>query len=146
MAAANDPLIPWQGLVTMTSVAPICANTKGAAKNEFGTVLFRPRLEPEEPASAIQFLLDRNAYIFNRTSGNDQMYGSGNYRGTRLGGRATETNNIRGTYNFTIDPPGPITKTVEFVTIEGALTNWGGTAGCTVGFKASLHQRPDKNP
>jgi hypothetical protein len=142
--AANDPLVVWQGGITITNVNRTC-RTRGLP---FGvgaqaTSVFRPRLVGDEPPSALTMLFGRSAYAFVRQSGPDQMDGSGAYAGPAISGRATVVpGGVSGNYNFKISP-NTITETTQFITMKGSVTNFTGRAGCTMAFSGAYSLRPN---
>jgi hypothetical protein len=145
LAVANNPLIVWQGGVTVTSASTVCADAADGLKiGKFASSMFRPRLDPAEPASAITMLFNRAAVIFARTSGGgDQMHGNGNYIGSGMSDRAEGAGgSFTGTYSFTINPSA-ITAATTSVIIAGTINDFAGIASCTVKFRASYQRRPN---
>jgi hypothetical protein len=142
-AAPHNPLVTWQGSVTLLSKTAAC---DAVAVPDFdpgtlATSIYRPQLDAAEPLSALTILLTRGTLIFVRTSGDTQMNGAGNYSGIWVSGRVTGARVI-GTYNFLISPT-VITATTPFASIIGTITNWAATTGCTVTFRGAYVLRPN---
>jgi len=140
-AAPHDPLIVWQGGATITAVTAACG-----AGSQVGNLLqsvYRPRLDPAEPASGLSLIGPRSASSFLRTSGNDQMRGAGTYAGTWLSPRVTKGSGTNtGAYSLTITP-SVIAATTPFVTIRGTIKNFQNTVGCNLTFRGSYTLRPN---
>jgi hypothetical protein len=141
-AAAHNPLIVWQGAATLTSLSSACA-TINHKPGDSAFSVFRPRLDPAEPKSAISFTFTRSAHAFFRSGGgSDQMNGAGSYTSPWYSGRVTSTpGGNTGTYNFHLTP-ATVLATTPVVTIVGTINNFHGIVGCTVGFKGAFDRRP----
>src|SRR5687768_12744614 len=88
-AAAHNPLVVWQGGATITKLSDGCGTT-GSEVGDLLHAVFRPRLDPAEPESALSLISSRSASSFFQETGlNDQMHGSGTYSGTWVSGRVT---------------------------------------------------------
>lgn len=143
-AAAHNPLIVWQGAATLTSVPAACAASKLAVGDSAFSV-FRPRLDPAEPSSAITMVFGRSAHAFFRTGGTstDQMRGTSTYTSPWFSGRATSTaGGNTGTIVLTITPL-TILPTTNVVTIVGTINKFHGIVGCAVGFNGAYQRRPN---
>jgi hypothetical protein len=140
--AANSPLMVWQGSITVTSATAQCS-TAGIGEGDLLTSVYRPRLQPDEPNSALTVITGRSAQVFFRSTGNDQMRGKGNFSAFAIGSRGTLTSGFDGAYNFTVKPPaGAVTETTKAINISGSLTNYFNVAGCTVKFVGAYEKRP----
>jgi hypothetical protein len=139
-AAPNNPLKVWQGGVTATQQTTACFNI--FPPGFMGTGIFRPRLDPAEPASALSIIFQRSAVISVRTAGpaSDKMHGQGSYRGTYINIGARVKEGFTGTFNFVLNPASPI-ATTQFVTMSGTITNFFGQTGCTVTIRGSFARR-----
>jgi hypothetical protein len=145
--AANSPLIVWQGAITITSFDAQKCEALGLSEGQLIDSVYRPRLEPDEPKSALSILNNRAAQVYfnDDSSRNDQMVGKGNYFGHYISGRATTVPNpnessFTGKYNFKVKP-STISDTTGAITIEGQLTNYFDRAGCTVNFLGAYQPR-----
>ena len=141
-AAAHNPLIVWQGAAELTSLTAACSKL-GLMIGDVGVSVFRPRLDPAEPSSAITMTLERSGMAFFRTGGTstDQMQGTSNYTSPWYSGRATSTpGGNTGAITLAITPSA-ITTATDQIMINGMITNFFGTAGCTAKFNASYRQR-----
>jgi hypothetical protein len=145
LAAAHNPLIPWQGGATLTTVPAACQNgAKGLEVGDMPVSIYRPQLDPAEPRSALTLIFGRAAHSFFKTT-SGQMNGGGNYSGAWISARATTKSGggaVTGTYMFTITP-NPVLATTTFVTIDGLVNGFGGISGCNVRFKGSYSRRPN---
>lgn len=143
--AANSPLVVWQGSVTITNLSNQCS--VGYTVGDLATSIYRPRLNPDEPPSAVTMFSSRSAQIFfnANTSTNDQMIGKGNYNGHYIGPRATTVPNssqgaFTGNYSFKIKPAA-ITEDTTSITITGTVTNFFNQTGCRVDFVGAYQPR-----
>jgi hypothetical protein len=145
---ANNPLIVWHGAATLTNVPATAACTNvGFAIGDTALSVFRPRLNPEEPSSAISMSFGRSAMAFFRqtagSTSSDQMHGNSAYSSPWFSGRATSTQGGN-TGNITLTlSPSSVLATTNVVTIVGSITNFAGKPGCTVQFKGSYYRRPN---
>ena len=142
--AANNPLIVWHGAATLTSVPAACASAKYAVGDGAFSV-FRPRLDPAEPNSAITLTFGRAGHAYFRSGGtsSDQMDGISTYTSPWYSGRATSTPGGN-TGNITLTlTPATVTAATNVVTIVGSITKFHGIANCTVQFKGSYYRRPN---
>lgn len=138
---ANNPLVTWAGAVSILSLSAQCSTT-GFVVGDYGKSVYRPRLASDEPASGWTFFASRSGGFFRRASGGtDKMNGSGTYAGNWVTTRAT-SNATNGTFNFTVSPSNP-TAATNFVTIQGTITNFGMTPGCTMSFRGGYARRPN---
>lgn len=144
--AANNPLIVWQGAITITNLTAACSSI-GQGVGTLLTSVYRPRLESDEPVSGLTILSDRTAQVFFNasTSNNDQMIGRGGYLGHIIGSRATAIPNssqgsFTGNYNFKVRPV-TITADTTSITITGTLTNYFNVTGCTLSFAGAYQPR-----
>ncbi len=142
VAVPNNPFITWQGSVTLLSKTAACNAVPGFDPGILAYSIFRPRLDPAEPNSALTVTFPRSTLIFTRASGENQMHGAGSYSGIWISERVTAKSSA-GAYNFAMSPAGAITTAIPFVTITGTITNWGAIAGCTVTFRGSYERRPN---
>ena len=143
-AAAHNPLIVWQGAAVLTSVPANCASTKRAIGDSAFSV-FRPRLDPAEPSSAITMTFGRAGHAYFRTGGTStvQMRGTSTYSSPWYSGRATSTSGGN-TGNITLTfTPTTVAASTAVVTIVGKITKFHGIANCTVQFKGSYYKRPN---
>jgi hypothetical protein len=139
---ANNPLITWHGAIAILGLSAAC-NNLGFVVGDYGKSIYRPRLVADEPASAITLLFARSAGIFTRASGgSDKMHGAGNYRGGWISGRATGNGSTSGQFRLAINPVDPVAATT-FIDIQGSLTNFANTAGCTLSFRGGYARRPN---
>jgi hypothetical protein len=142
--AANNPLIVWQGAAEVTSLSAGCS-TLGYQIGDVAISVFRPRLDPAEPSSAITLTFHRAGHAFFRTGGTstDQMQGNSNYSSPWYSGRATSTpGGNTGTINLQVKPNTAITATTDIITLQGSVTKFHGLSTCTMGFKAAYRLRP----
>lgn len=140
-AALSAPVIVWQGgITTVAATLPACTGV--ASVGDLNTAIFRPRLDPIEPASAISILTTRSAAIYARSAGaaSDKMNGSGTYAGMLINERAG-TRSFVGAFNFSLSPTNPV-ATSPFILVQGTISNYDGTAGCTVTIRGSFSRRP----
>jgi hypothetical protein len=144
--AANNPLIVWQGAITITGLTAQC-DPLGLSEGQLLDSIYRPRLQPDEPKSALSILAGRSAQVYfnDDTSPNDQMIGKGNYLAHYISARATSVPNpnesaFTGKYNFKVKPT-TITDSTGAITITGQLTNYFDRAGCTVNFLGAYQPR-----
>lgn len=142
-AAPHNPLIVWQGSVTLLTETAACGTIPDFAPGTLAYSIYRPQLDPAEPSSALSILLTRGTLIFTRTSGETQMHGAGNYSGIWIGARVTAKPAVTGTYNFVVAPTGIIIATAQSVLIKGTITNWAAIPGCTVTFGGAYSLRPN---
>jgi len=146
-AAANNPLIVWQGAATITALKGAdCANT-GFAVGDLVDSIYRPNLDPAEPVSGLSLISRRSAIWFFRSSGNNFMNGKGNYSGGYLSGRVTQRPNsqnsaVTGAYNLKITPATFTATTTQNVDIVGTFTHFYGWTNCTVTISGSYQRRP----
>ena len=144
--AANNPLITWHGAATLTNVPAACANTSYVVGDSAFSV-FRPRLDPAEPNSAITLTFGRSGFAFFRSpsspSGTDQMHGTSSYTSPWYSGRATSTaGGNTGNITLTLSP-STVTAATNVITIVGTITKFHGIVGCNVQFKGSYYRRPN---
>lgn len=142
-AVPNNPLITWQGSVTLLTTSANCGAVPDFAPGILAYSIFRPRLDPAEPESALSIIFPRGTLIFTRATGENQMHGVGNYSGIWISDRVTANAAVSGTYRFTIVPAGAITSANNFVTMSGTITKWAAIAGCTVTFRGAYSRRPN---
>jgi hypothetical protein len=142
LAAAHNPLVVWQGGVTITGLTDACGT--GSEVGDLWYSVFRPRLDPAEPVTGLSMISKRSAATFYKQSGaDDQMHGSGTYVGDWIGGRVTSGSGTNtGNYTLTITPAVIIETTVN-VDIKGSITNFENTVGCTLKFRGSYTLRPN---
>jgi hypothetical protein len=145
LAAGDVPLV-WQGAITIQSLSSAC-DSVGFSEGQLLNSVYRPRLQPSEPLSAVTILNSRTAQIYfnDTTSPNDQMIGRGNFLGHYIDARARAVPNSKasvfsGRYNFKVKPR-TITASTGSITISGQLTNFFGHTGCTVNFLAAYQPR-----
>lgn len=142
MTAANNPLVVWQGGLTIVTVTtPACDGV--ATVGEIATAIFRPRLDPAEPASALSVITQRTAGFYQRAggTGTDKMGGSGSYKGMFVNERAGILQNFTGSFNFSLSPADPL-STTNFTSLQGTITNFTGATGCAVTVRGSFALRP----
>ncbi len=140
-AAAHNPLIVWQGGATILTLTAPCSAKGWEVGDEFVSV-YRPNLDPAEPKTGLTLIAHRHALSFFRNTGPNQMAGAGTYTGSFIGARATGVaGGTAGSYSLTITP-NPVTTATVNVTIAGSLSNLGGIAGCTLGFRGVYTRRP----
>jgi len=144
--AANNPLIVWHGAATLTSLTAGCAQANYVVGDSAFSV-FRPRLDPAEPNSAITLTFGRagHAYFRNPTgsASSDQMHGNSVYTSPWYSGRATSTpGGNTGNITLTLSP-ATVAANTNVVTIAGTITKFHGIASCTAQFKGSYYRRPN---
>jgi hypothetical protein len=138
--AAQIPLVVWQGSATVLDVTDNCLPFY--AVGDLFPSLFRPRLTPEEPETAMSFILPREAHLYRRLDGGtDQMHGAGRYRATILSSRSTD-HGFRGRYDFNINPT-TIAASRNNVTITGYINRFANIDGCRVQFRGLYTRRPE---
>jgi len=141
-AAAHNPLIVWQGGAEIITLNAAC--TKAAfSVGDLASSVFRPRLDPAEPTSAISLTFGRSAMAFFRQGGasNDQMQGTSNYSSPWYSGRVTSTpGGNTGTITLQITPAS-ITENTDAITINGTVNNFFGLSGCTMTFRGAYRKR-----
>lgn len=142
-AVPNNPLITWQGSVTLLTKSAACGAVPEFAPGTLAASIYRPQLDAAEPPSALTILLTRGTLIFTRTSGETQMRGAGNYSGIWISDRVTANANVTGTYSFVISPSSIIIAANTYVLINGTITNWAAITGCTVTFRGAYRLRPN---
>jgi hypothetical protein len=147
-AAAHDPLIVWQGgaeIVSFTE-ATTGACSKAGAVGDLAVSVFRPRLDPAEPVSALSLTFSRAGMAFFRTGGtsDDQMRGVSSYASPYYGGRVTSTTGGNtGNIALTISPGTPIVATTDVIAINGTIGHYFGLAGCSANFRGAYRRRTD---
>ena len=142
-AAAHSPLVVWQGGAEITSLNAGCANL-GYEVGDLAASVFRARLDPAEPSSAISLTFHRAAHAYFRTGGSssDQMQGTSTYSSPWYSGRVTSTPGGN-TGNITLRiKPATIVETTDSITIDGTITHFNGVAACTMGFRGAYRLRP----
>jgi hypothetical protein len=142
--AANNPLIVWHGAATLTSVPAACASANYVVGDSAFSV-FRPRLDPAEPNSAITLTFGRAGHAYFRSGGTStaQMHGTSSYTSPWYSGRATSTPGGN-TGNITLTlTPSTVTAATNVITIVGTITKFHGIAACTVQFRGSYYKRPN---
>lgn len=136
---ANNPLVTWQGTVFFTGQNNPACSTIG----NHALAVFRPRLDPAEPESALFLYFERSAVAMRRTggAGSDKMHGAGTYDGIRFNTRAEWRTGLTGNYSFALVPQSPL-ATTNSIALAGTITNWDGQAGCNVTVRGSFARRP----
>jgi hypothetical protein len=156
-AAAQNALSFWDGVVVIDSVSAACKNAGTPPGSSAGFVdvndiynsSYRARLNSSEPNSGITFVAKRSMQTYFHSGGaaTDQMNGSGTYALRVLRGNVTSAPSPSvptlpsGKYNFKIKPSA-ITAATDAITIDGTISNWRGTTGCTVKFRGSYRANP----
>jgi hypothetical protein len=142
--AANNPLIVWHGAATLTSLTPGCASANYVVGDSAFSV-FRPRLDPAEPNSAITLTFGRAGHAYFRSGGTSsvQMNGNSTYTSPWYSGRATSSQGGN-SGNITLAlSPATVTAATNVVTIVGTITRFHGINNCTVQFRGSYYKRPN---
>jgi hypothetical protein len=143
-SAPNSPLIVWQGGAEIVSLSSPGCDNLGYQVGDLAASVFRPRLDPAEPSSAISLTFHRAGHAYFRSGGasTDQMQGSSNYSSPWYSGRVTSTpGGNTGTIKLKIKPTGTISSAIDGITIDGTIANFNGVSGCTMGFKGAYRQR-----
>lgn len=141
-AAANNPLIVWQGAATLTAVPAACAASKYKA-GDSAFAVFRPRLDPAEPNSGLTLSFGRSGHAYFRTGGasSDQMNGNSTYSSPWFSGRATSTAGGNTGNIILALSPATVLDTTPVVTISGTIQKFHGIAGCNVNFNGAFQRR-----
>src|SRR5689334_2614419 len=143
-AAPHSPLVVWQGGAEITALSSPGCDNLGYEVGDLAASVFRARLDPAEPSSAITLTFHRAAHAYFRTGGtsSDQMNGNSTYSSPWYSGRATSTpGGNTGNINLRIKPT-TIIETTDNITVDGSVTHFNGVASCTMGFKGSYRLRP----
>jgi hypothetical protein len=143
-AAVHNPPIVWQGgaeIVALTS--PACDN-KDLRVGDLAHSVYRPRLDPAEPESALTLVFTRSGQIYIRGGGTstDQMNGTTNYQGWWFGNRAFGKGSALGILKLKISPTPVLDTETRPIIISGTITNFYGIAGCTATIKGAYQRRP----
>jgi hypothetical protein len=130
----------WQGVGFIKTVTPACTTVPVAEVDDYYTVVYRPILtQIKQPGpEGLAFYTDRSSQVFNSPSSSKSLDGTGTYKGDGIGSHANSFA-FAGTYALTISA---VTPTTPIVTVDGTLTNFWDTAGCTVTFESVLGLRP----
>src|SRR5689334_2411521 len=125
-AAPHSPLVVWQGGAEITALSSPGCDNLGYEVGDLAGSVFRARLDPAEPSSAISLTFHRAAHAYFRTGGtsNDQMQGTSTYSSPWYSGRVTSTPGGN-TGNITLKiTPATITAATDLVSINGTVTHF----------------------
>ena len=135
--------ITWEGYATVTASTPQCSGVGGTSPGDTHVSVFRPKIASTDPPTFLSFVFLRAAVTQENANESTvhQMNGSGNYTGFVINSRAGFAQ-YTGTYNLALSPATVIAATPS-VTIDGTITNFLNTAGCTVTFEGAYVLRID---
>jgi len=163
-ASAQNALSFWDGVAVIDSVSAACRNTGTPPGSSAGFVAvnnvfsssYRARLDPNDPnqpSSGITFVTSRSMQSYFKATNqegdnaNDQMNGKGTYALRVLRGNVTSTpgannpNPCSGKFTFKIKP-NVIAADTDSITIDGTISDWRCTPGCTVKFRGAYRANP----
>ena len=129
----------WQGTFFVTDVTSQCA-ASGNTVGEFGTILYRPILNPGDSPEGLSFYFTRSAETIISQASNGSFRGTANYSGVEFG-HSVHPNAFTGSSTIAISPANVSSSTVE-ITIKGHLNNFfNNNPDCDVNFEATLLPR-----
>ncbi|MGA0533093.1 hypothetical protein [Hansschlegelia sp. KR7-227] len=135
-AAAQTKEQRYQGTFFVTAASDDCATDRTASVGDNGVFTFRT--ETQKQAFSIFEPRSGGSVV---PSTNKRFGKSGNYRMTWIGGGAIAKEST-GAYSAFATKPAAFAPGTETVVVNGRLTNYQGTAGCTISFEASGLRRP----
>lgn len=137
-AALADPA-SWQGTFFVTIASPPCASS-GNSIGEFGTVLYRPIINPGDAAEGLSFFFTRSTETIISTSGSGKFHGAASYSGFETG-HHVYPNQFNGKSSLTISPQN-ITADTTAISINGRINNFfNNSPSCDVTISATLLPR-----
>ena len=143
--ATAQTVIVWQGAATVTGVSNPDACLPHYKLGDFLPGVFRPRLSPGEPSSALTFILAREAHIYFRddpTPPGDQWHGFRKYSATLTSARAAIPTPFSAMFSFGQMPQTVLASTLD-VTLSGVINKFGNLPGCTVQIRGLYTRRPN---
>ena len=129
----------WQGTFFVTEVTSQCA-TSGNTVGEFGTILYRPILNPGDSPEGLSLYFTRSAETIISQAQNGSFRGTTNYSGVEFG-HSVRPNAFTGSSTIGISPANVSSSTME-ITIKGHINNFfNNNPDCDVNFEATLLPR-----
>jgi hypothetical protein len=130
----------WDGAIQVYSQSAQCP-IQFFRPNDTARSLYRPRLVSGDAPSAFTHFLDNNhAMLITNASTTAQFSGTGSYLNCGIDDRAAFAGPVTGTYSIT-QTPATVTASDDFVTLEGFINNYAGTAGCKLFFRGIYVRR-----
>ena len=143
--AANNPLVTWEGAVTITDIGPPGCAPSGQPfpkKGDTARAIFRPRLKPDEDKSALSLQFPPSfltVYIQNNTNADpNNMNGAGNVATAMWHDQAYSAFFSFSAYNFVVQPAS-ITRNVASIKMTGQFASF---FGCQMNFLGTFMRRP----
>jgi len=142
--AANNPLVTWEGAITILDITPGCApaGQPWPQKGDTARAIFRPRLKPDETRSALSLQFPTSfltVYVQNNTDADpNNMNGAGNVATAMWHDQAYSAFFSFSAYNFVVQPAS-ITRNVASIKITGQFASF---FGCQMNFFGTFMRRP----
>jgi hypothetical protein len=141
-ARAADTQSTWQGLLVVTAATAACSAVGGASVGSTLVSVYRPKILTADTNTYLAIYGLRGAFTMENLSeaSRKQMHGAGKYKSTYINSRGKPGNNSS-VYKLTITP-AVITAATTAVSINGTISNYYNTAGCTITVTGGFAPRP----
>ncbi|WP_146035714.1 hypothetical protein [Methylopila sp. Yamaguchi] len=126
----------YQGTFFVTSASAACAAEPAAEVGDNFVFVFRT----ETTRQVFALFGTRRAMSYAPSTG-ARFATSGTHSSISIGGGAASTT-FTGAYRSFVAQPATFATTTQTMSLRGTLTNFDGTAGCTITFTASGLRRP----